>query len=297
MQVKLPVSAPAAGSACDPDCPFCENKTYLGYHTKRGDQKDEKVLAANLRSSATITSDKEVGAVYPLPGGGDSTTGWLAKADVFESFPVRMAAAPHHLIPGNASMAPSRLEQWTCAGKIIEDIGYSIDCAQNGIFLPHLPEIYWTKHHPETGKPMARHYGQTWSDLSLASKQSIGFVVMNETSLQMHYTDHDDPYVHVDNDTTYDDECKNECNQLADLMQSKELKAKCKDSNGKLAPPYSLVHRINAKSAAVRSRITGSPSQWTSWVSPLAQDLTHDWKQNPTAPVHRSRGLIRPITS
>jgi A nuclease family of the HNH/ENDO VII superfamily with conserved AHH len=281
---------------CSVDCPFCKDKKYLGYMTKRGDLKDERVLAANLRSSTDIASDKAVGNVYPLPGGNDSTTGWQAAAGALEDRVVGIAAAPHHLIPGKASMAPSRLETWTCAGdKLKEDIGYNIDCAQNGIFLPHLPEIYWTRHYPGTDIPMSRYFGQTWARLSKTSKQSIGFLVMNETIAQMHYTDHDDPYQHVDNETTYDDECKLECNHLADLMQLKDIQAKCKDDDGKLAPPYTLVSRINTKSRKIQGQITGYPVRWTSWVSPLAQDLTHELKQDPRSPLSRSKGLIRKL--
>ena len=197
---------------CSEDCPFCSEKKYKGYKTKHGELKEERVLASNLRSTEDITSDKKVGNVYPLPGGNDNTIGWQAKPGVFEDFAVKLAAAPHHIIPGKASMAPSQVETWTREekGKIKEDIGYNIDCARNGVFLPHLPEIYWTKHKPGTLTPMARFYGQTWRDLSLSSKESVGFMVMGETMRQMHYTDHDDPYVHVDNETTYDDECKEE---------------------------------------------------------------------------------------
>jgi hypothetical protein len=283
---------------CSEDCPFCSNDELLGYKTKNGDLKDEKVLGSNLASTADITSDKAVGNVFPLSGGGDSTTGWEAEPGVLEDFAVKLAAAPHHIIPGKAAMAPSRLEKWTMAGdKIKEDIGYSIDCAQNGIFLPHLPEIYWTRHVKKTKTPMAQFYGQTWAGLSDSAKSTIGDVVMGETSLQMHYTDHDDPYVHVDNDTNYDDECKRECNELADLMQLFEINAKCKDSDGKLNPPYGLVHMINARSTAVRLRITGFPSRWTSWVSPLAQGFTHRLRTTEGAPLARFSGKIRTLTA
>lgn len=287
-----------SGGACSSECPFCSEKKWYGYKTKHGALKKEKVLAANLRARGDVTSDETVGNVYPLAGGGDRTTGWEAAPGVLEDFKVGLAAAPHHLIPGNASMQPSRVEKWTCASKgmIKEDVGYNIDCAQNGIFLPHLPAIYWTRHAPGTKVPMAQYYGKKWRDLSPTAKQSIGALVMGETCLQMHYTDHDDPYVHVDNDATYDDECKQECNHLADLMQLLESKARCKDDDGKLAPPYSIVHRLNLKSLAVKHRITGFPVRWTSWVSPLAQEYTHDLTLDPSAPLARFKGRITRVT-
>jgi hypothetical protein len=292
----METNEPASASACSDKCPFCREKTLLHYRTKNGARKNERVLATNLRSSGEIRSDGEVGNVYPLPGGGDPTTGWEAKAGVLEKFPVKLAAAPHHLLPGKASMAPSRVETWTLQdkAKIKEDVGYNIDCPQNGLFLPHLPEIYFTRHAPGTGVPMSEFYGQTWSGLSASSKKSIGFLVMSETMLQMHYTDHDDPYVHVDNSQNYDDECKEECNHVADRMAAAEMTAKCQDDDGKLAPPYAIVHDLNLKSQEVRMRITGFPKRWSSWVSPLAQDLTHELSSGPLAP--KARGVIDRLT-
>ncbi len=263
---------------CSSDCPFCKDKVLRGYNTKYGSIKDEKILKKNLASNKDITKDGVVGKVFPLSGGGDSTTGWEAREGALEDFKVKIKATPHHLIPGKASMEPSRLETWTRSskGKIKEDIGYNVDCAQNGIFLPHLPEIYFTKHKEGTKIPMSKYYGQTWSGLSPGAKESIGFLVMGETFLQLHYTDHDDPYIHMDNETTYDDECKNECNYLADNMLTSELKAKCKDGDGKLYPPYELVSRINMMSLDFKFRITEHPKKWESWVSPLAQKFSHN---------------------
>src|ERR1700690_2034 len=109
--------APPPLDRCSETCPFCETKKFLGYKTKAGVQKDEKVLAKNLSSDQDITSEKGVGPVYPLSGGGDKTIGWEAKPGVLEEFSVQLAAAPHHLIPGKASMDPSRVEDFTREAK------------------------------------------------------------------------------------------------------------------------------------------------------------------------------------
>jgi hypothetical protein len=199
-----------------------------------------------------------------------------------EEFEVSVGPTPHHLIPGNASMAPSSLEDWTCEskGKILEDIGYNIDSAENGIWLPHLPNIHWTSYFNKVKKTRYSDVFGKWSELSTARRSGIGYLVMGETWLQMHYTDHDDPYAHVDNDTTYDDEAKEQCNLLGDLMSGYFTeRAKCKnkdDASGKYYPPYGLIGRIDTISSRLRSRITGKPTWWCSWVSPLAQDFTND---------------------
>lgn len=293
MELAEPVSV--ALIQCSEDCPFCKDKELRGYKTKKGSAKDETRLRRNLKHKGTVDSEKGVGPVFPLAGGGDPTTGWEAKADVLESFPVKMAAAPHHIIPGKAAMDPSRLEKWTVEGdKIKEDIGYNIDAAQNGIFLPHLPEIYFTRHAPDTKTPMAKFYGQTWKELSPSAKESIGFIIMTETNLQLHYTDHDDPYVHMDNETSYDDESKMLCNELADKMLDDYLESECKDGDGKVNPPYGLVLEINLASSEMKMKITGFPKEWSSWVSPLAQELTHVLRSS-GGPRAQMRGLIRRI--
>lgn len=275
MEVKESVNPPGKPNKCSDDCPFCKDPDLKNYKTKKGSMKDEKKLRSNLRNEGEITSDS-VGNVYPLPGGGDRTIGWEAKPGALETFAVRMAAAPHHIIPGKAAMDKSKLEKWTVEGsKIKQDIGYNIDGAQNGVFLPHLPEIYWTKHKSGTKTPQSKYYGVAWSGLSASAKESIGFLVQGETWLQMHYTDHDDPYVHMDHDKNYDKECKNQCNLLNDLMTLKANAAKCKDADSKLNPPYELVSWINEKSSQIKMKITGNPKNWTEFVSPLAQDYAN----------------------
>lgn len=269
--------------ACDPECPFCEGgePTLRGYKTKHGALKDEKQLGRNLASDKVVDRDKAVGPVFPLAGGGDDHQGWRVKSGVMEEFEVEIRPTPHHLIPGNAAMQPSSLEQWTCAdkgGKILEDIGYNIDGAQNGIWLPHLPNIHWTSYFDKASKTRYCDIFGKWSELSASRKAGVGYLVMSETWLQMHYTDHDDPYAHVDNETTYDDELKEECNTLGDMVTSHFAPAaKCKnqdEASGKYYPPYGLVQRINMISSRFRMRITGKPTWWQSWVSPLAQDFT-----------------------
>ena len=292
--LKLPTHVPPQGQQ--------QHKDYSS-EIGKGLQKIKSKLSKNAddedeHKHALVTSDSKVGNIFPFYGSGDRTVGWRAKPGVFEDFEVNFAVAPHHIIPGKASMEPSTLEKWTCAdkgGKIKEDIGYNIDCAENGIFLPHLPEIYFTRYVSGTKIKMSKYYGQTWKGLSDTSKESIAYIAMGETQLQLHYTDHDDPYYYVDHDVNYDDECKEECNALADFMSLKSILAKCKDDDGKLNPPYNLVARINTKSRAVKGRITGYPKRWTSWISPLAQKYTNDLIVS-DSPLSTFKGLIRRVT-
>jgi hypothetical protein len=82
-------------------------------------------------------------------------------------------------------------------------------------------------------------------------------------------------------------------------MQLFANNAKCKDSGEKLNPCYSLVFKINGSSADVRMRITGFPVAWTSWVSPLAQNLilTAGEKRKALGSHATIRGLISQLTT
>jgi hypothetical protein len=280
-----------------PKCPFCKETTLLNYRTKFGEEKDEGKLRTNLAASGQITNDG--GPIFPIAGANDKTKGWTADAGVFEDFEVEMAAAPHHIIPGNTAMKRSKVESWTrkSKGKIKQDIGYDIDGAPNGVFLPHLPEIYFTRR-IETGMwddaagdfvtqsvTMAKGYGQSWGDnkkkkqkgLSANAKESIVYTIMLETSLQAHFSDHDASYIHTDAAMTYDLDCQRECDQLDDLMKLKsQLCPQKSNPKPSFNPPYSLVGLINGKSAEVLTRITGRPKKWSSWISAAAHQLTFD---------------------
>src|ERR1700737_297587 len=143
------VSPPSSGRH-NSTCPFCAGDApeLMGWQTKQGDMKDERVLGKNLGTKELIVEDKRVGPVYPCEGGDEPHNGWAVEAGYINdiNIPVIIKPTPHHLIPGNAAMAESNLEKGTCMshGEIKEDIGYNIDGPQNGIWLPHLPHVYWT---------------------------------------------------------------------------------------------------------------------------------------------------------
>ncbi|MBU8896793.1 hypothetical protein DRW03_16420 [Corallococcus sp. H22C18031201] len=293
---------PDMGDAHPDDCLFCKNNEpkLRNYKTKHGAQKDEEELRKNLLSPAReIASDPSVGPIHPIPGGNDPTTGWHAAAGILEDFEVEMAAAPHHIIPGDAVMAKSKLETWTreSKGKIKQDIGYTIDGALNGIFLPHLPDIYWMRKRkvselrearlkdptaapalstPDQKIALRDFYGRKWSQLSNPAQQSIGETVMLATWLQMHYVDHKASYPTASGATaSYNDEALASCNNLGDLMLNYHYVCKrSKSDDGKHYPPYALVAKINAASSSFKSCFTGRPDHWTVWVSPLAYHVT-----------------------
>lgn len=287
MQVNEAVSPPASGKH-NSSCPFCGGKQpqLLNYKTKDGAKKDEKALGKNLASKGNITFEKGVGNIFPLGGGGDDHKGWTIDDGVLAEIETYVKPTPHHLIPGNAAMAKSNVEEWTrdTKGTIKQDVGYNIDGADNGIWLPHLPHIHWTSYQNKKKKVRFSDIYGKWSELEPYQQAWVGAVVMGDTRLQMHYTDHDDPYAHVNNLTTYDDEALKRCNLLADLMKKFWSKKCPKEKNKKpLDPPYGIVLRLNLQSLYMKQRISGPPKKWKSWVSPLAQDYTQ-WLKTGSIP-------------
>jgi hypothetical protein len=206
---------------------------------------------------------------------------------VFIADEVFIPATPHHIIPGNGAMAKSKVETWTrkSKGKIKEDIGYNVDGAQNGIFLPRIPEIYFTntmevEDEDDPGTmikvKMTDYYGtKKWGALADDKKTKIAYRIMVETELQFHQTSHGAGYLSAPN-KSYDKEAIEACNTLADYMAAKAEPCPQKKGDGKFNPPYSLVGMINKESAQIKRRITGHPRGWKSWVTRLAERLTHD---------------------
>ncbi|AHG92991.1 hypothetical protein J421_5456 (plasmid) [Gemmatirosa kalamazoonensis] len=296
MEMLESVAPPALGLH-DKSCPFCggEPPKLLHYKTKHGELKDEDQLEKNLAAENDVTSDPAVGPVYPAPGGNQPHDGWVVQENVFEEIEVHIPPAAHHLIPGDAVMAKTQIEQWTCEskGKIKEDIGYNIDGAPNGIWLPHLPHIHWTRFMNKATKTRFSDVFGTWSSLSDYRRKAVGYVIMSETWLQMHYTDHKGSYKYVDDDENYNNEAKTRCNLLANVMTAFHA-PKCPDGkdplDGKYYPPYGLVGRLYGQANWLRRRITGNPRYWSSWVSPLAQEFTHDLMEDHVGLT--SRGVV-----
>ncbi|MFQ5503536.1 MAG: hypothetical protein ACE5F1_01925 [Planctomycetota bacterium] len=266
-------------------CPFCNDKNHKGYTTKHGALKDESVLRRNIQTSDDVTDD--IGTIYPLPGGSDNMKEWFAKPRVFEEDGTRIAAAPHHIIPGDAVMSKvPALEAWTTAskgGKVKEDIGYNIDGARNGIFLPRYPDIFGTKtiEVPKPGGGTQRmegrkYYGRSWSELDGDEKKSVAYTIMCETGRQIHQTSHGAKYI-SDPNKSYNKEAADACSTLADFIKAKQLACPCDEQKAEpYDPPYDLVRLIDLESDKIRRRMTGRVKRWSTWCTRLAEECTLD---------------------
>jgi hypothetical protein len=277
-------------------CPFCNDKQHSGYKTKHGAQKNEDVLRDNLKHSGQITSDPEVGNIYPFEGGGDNFEHWEAAAGMYEDHATRIAAAPHHIIPGDAVMSKVQaLETWTTkskGGKIKEDIGYSIDCTENGIFLPRYPDIFGTKKNYEITDAHGNkkkvsgpeYYGRgTWSELNPDIKKAIAYSIMCETNLQLHQTSHGAKYLSEPN-KSYNKEARAACETLADYILAKQMACPVDEQKDEpFDPPYGAVQLINNESKKMRMRMSGGRiANWTTWCTRISEELTLDINSNKT---------------
>lgn len=152
--------------------------------------------------------------------------------------------AAHHLIPGNASLkrCPSLLDLMDAGrGKITSDIGYDVNSAQNGIWLPG-----------SYGVTEVSDFEQKWSAYSF--QLEYAFAAMAAAGAQFH-----------DAHPTYSKLLIRSLRSLADKITLKAPE-KCgicgKETEDKARPPYGLVGRLNRLSSLHRRFLRGPTRKW-----------------------------------
>ncbi|HWV15378.1 MAG TPA: AHH domain-containing protein [Cellvibrio sp.] len=185
----------------------------------------------------------------------------VAGAEEFDDdiYPFIMAA--HHLIPGEASLAPSKLKKFMVKGETVQSasgkswkiacyIGYNVNGAHNGIWLPgnyaiRKPTKSWYKS-PDSLK--------SWSDLD-DHKWCMHYVaaVSKVTGRQFH-----------DAHTEYSDSVEKLLNKIATKLHAHQEQCKeCEKKNNKeIAPPYFIKQRLYNISGFLRRQLVGAPDTW-----------------------------------
>src|SRR6266478_2657948 len=112
---------------------------------------------------------------------------------------------PHHLIPGNEAMKGHEIEKYLKKGgssKVRADTGFNINDAQNGIWLPSIPDAnrvcnWKTITRKVKGKTMMKRVPAPseknktrWSALSEDEKDLISFAIMMQEKRQFHKGNH-----------------------------------------------------------------------------------------------------------
>jgi len=157
---------------------------------------------------------------------------------------VEVVPGAHHLIPGNASLmkCPSILDLMEKSrGKISDDIGYDVNSAKNGIWLP-----------ANYGVRPDSVFGKKWG--SYKHKSAYAIAAMKRAGAQFH-----------DAHPDYSRKVLNTLRSLADkiTLHSPENCGICKKQiQDKARPPYGLVGRLDKVSRQHRRFLSGPAQRW-----------------------------------
>lgn len=132
-----------------------------------------------------------------------------------------------------------------------ENIGYNINSANNGFWLP------------------GNYAVRPWKTLDPDFQQAYAFLAMNDTERQFH-----------DSHEPFSEYIRGELDALEKLLEDMKNNGcpNCGAGKGKNEPPYHLNSRLNAISKYVTKRLKGDPKKWkipafTSGWSPLFKDF------------------------
>ncbi len=174
-------------------------------------------------------------------------------------FPYVVAA--HHLIPGKASLARSELKSFMTAGesvttesgkswKIACHIGYNVNGAHNGIWLPgnyaiRKPSKSWYKS-PDASKKWSELGDHPWCINYVAAVSKV-------TQRQFH-----------DAHKKYNKSVRKLLNKIATKLYAHQDKCEecAKKVNGEITPPYFIKQRLYNISNYLHGQLAGAPYAW-----------------------------------
>ena len=200
---------------------------------------------------------------------------WVPESDLLNGDAYPYTVAAHHVIPGNASLAPSSLFPYMTQGETIQTesgkswtikhhIGYNVNGCHNGVWLPGNYAI--RKYAPPSKRRKVERLntsplggpkgGANWSGLEeVHSDWQLHYVAAACKVTRAQFHDTHEAY----------------SNNVKDLLNKIEAKVlahqeNCEDCAGKLGqevpPPYVIKARLYAISAALRERVVGMPAAW-----------------------------------
>lgn len=206
-----------------------------------------------------------------------------------KKYPLSIAA--HHLIPGEASLPKSDLAKyiWKKKKVIDGDIGYDVDGAENGKWLPTHHKmslgmgkkqtiiirdkkinpkgkgLSWKKISEITKKRMSALDAATYSELFLLKYSQQAMALLN---CQFH-----------DSHPNYSEWVKLRLNQISVVIDTLSGSCvKCK-KNKKKTPPYLLVYRLNMLSKLCDTLLSGKPRK--SWLNIYTSYLSKSFFSEP----------------
>jgi hypothetical protein len=256
-------------------CPFSDPAEGVGDEEREHASRDDSpratmvqknnggVLGTNLMSGSP-GKDGTVGGPYPppkakpelrqdtlrtkrrvrVPGTADVPTGTYG-----------FTVAAHHLIPGEAALAPSKLKSLMTKGgtvkvigrdgtkkskKVRKHIGYNVNGAHNGVWLPGNYYVR-SRTSPIKGKSWSALGNNPWCRKYVAA-------VVKVAEGQMH-----------DAHTKYSAAVEELLNKIAALLMQHECDS-CKAND--INPPFRIKSRLYAVSAELKNQVTSAPMAW-----------------------------------
>ncbi|MGK3989110.1 AHH domain-containing protein [Sorangium sp. So ce136] len=258
------ISPPGSHSDEDPECPFCPGETPTIYTSYGGKENNSGVLGAVMEEPSCLTA-RQSGA-RPKQGEKDQQDESDPQPYPVKPFTIREHDAysyeAHHLISGKQGLEGSAMELWLIHGEKIErDTGYSVNNADNGAWLPSIPEKY------KKGN---------WG--SRPDKMSLAWAPMAANQGQFHKGHHSIPDPDMTFPQKYDDYLKA---MLADMAKRMEGWSNycplCKEDGGqkeKAQPSVRVNQVMDRFSEVIRKKVTGDAKRWTIFISRYALNYT-----------------------
>jgi len=255
-------------------CPFCRPDEKVSHKNSLTAHYDEDTDADNNTENSSGTLAKNLGShrqaksVPAIPKGEDAPVMEMEMASapkrtwhkqVYPAGLIPVLYGAHHLIPGNDAMAKSNvyINGWLGPvddGVSDENIGYNINSAFNGFWLP------------------GNYAVRPWKGLDPDFQEAYAFLAMKDAIRQFH-----------DSHEPFSEFIRSELNGLEKLL--KKIKNSgcpvCGSGSKKKEPPYHLNSRLNAISSHVKGYLTGPPTRWkdpafTSGWSPLMKEFVSE---------------------
>jgi hypothetical protein len=269
-------------------CPFEHKKP--GTATNHLDNDSEK-LATRVRNGwSTQVWAEEGDNIVPkdnqtlAPKIDEATDCPGGTVDV-DGIPRPYSVAAHHLIPGDASLPKSKLMKFIKEGEIWGDIGYDVNGAENGLFLPTQTALMREMHASEGVLPNMEPGVRKWQDLSkyikkkkesrfgiMSFQEVYAYRIMLKTGRQFH-----DAHPEYSKKVIEDLEAIN-VKLVATSGYHCDKCKESKDKDGKLPPPYMLVGRLNALSRRLAGHLWGNAIRWNEpyFTSRFARSMAED---------------------
>jgi hypothetical protein len=236
------VGAPSQSSHDKKNCPFCCDSD---------DQARKQDLDNNPGTLRNSCHDGDVTGLAEPIGANIWLVIYTHPQSAQESIS-EVRSNPHHLIPGEASLAGHAILEAIAKdkGTITADIGYNVNGQSNGIWLPTILEDFYA------GKPTPPSAGISWGRLTKeypTHQFTMAEAAMFEASRQFH-----------DAHPDYSEEVKLRLDKFLDNL--KRSKVICPDTGPKpkpfVPPPYGLVARLDTLSLSLAGKLMGSPLRW-----------------------------------